>query len=245
MISNEEVPQEKRLTADEPFRFSCSSGLACFNTCCANKDLVLTPYDVLRLKKARKLHSDAFLERHILYRPDPANGFPVLSLRMQDDERKRCPFVEEEGCGVYHDRPTACRLYPLGRAVGRAAGSGKEDEFFFLLDTPNCLGTEQERTVRLGDWLEGQGLAPYLQFNNLMLGVLFHKKRDPKKKLDTEQLQKVIVACYNLDVFREFLFRSGFLDQAGITGKARSRLRKDNEKLLRFGYDFLEKVLYT
>jgi uncharacterized protein len=245
MLTGEVPPPEKRLKSGDTFRFSCSGALACFNTCCRNKDLSLTPYDVLRLKRALDLHSDRFLERHVLYRPDPLSGFPVLSLRMRDDADRRCPFVGEGGCTVYPDRPTACRLYPLGRAMGRASRAGMEEEFFFLLDTPACLGVLEERPVLLEDWLDGQGLAPYLEFNNRMLGVLFHKKRDPAKKLGEEQVKKVMVACYSVDVFREFLFGSGFLKQAGVPPSRRRRLREDDEELLRFGFEFLRKVLFA
>ncbi len=162
MLTEQAPHHERRLQSGDPFRFDCSAGLACFNTCCRNKDLVLTPYDVLRLKTACRLHSDRFLQQHVLFRPDPASGFPVLSLRMQDDSEKQCPFVGEGGCTVYQHRPTACRLYPLGRASGRAAGSGEQEEFFFLLETPACLGVREERTVTLEEWLQGQGLGPYL-----------------------------------------------------------------------------------
>jgi Fe-S-cluster containining protein len=245
MLTGEVPPSEQRLKSGDTFCFSCSSGLACFNTCCRSKDLILTPYDVLRLKGALGLHSDRFLERHALYRPDPLSGFPVLSLRMQDDADRRCPFVGPDGCTVYADRPTACRLYPLARAVGRASRAGAEEEFFFLLDTPSCLGVAQERTVRLEDWIDGQGLAPYLEFNNRMLGVRFHRKRDPGKKLGEEQVKKVMVACYNLDAFREFLFGSGFLKHAGISPGRRRKLRDDDPELLRFGFEFLGKVLFA
>ncbi len=78
-----------------------------------------------------------------------------------------------------------------------------------------------------------------------MLKILFHKKRDPRNKLSQEQLQKVIVACYNLDAFREFLFRSGFLKQAGVPANKRRKLKNDDEALLRFGVEFLQKVLYA
>jgi Fe-S-cluster containining protein len=241
MLTDQAPHQAKRLNPGDPFRFACSSGLPCFNTCCRNKDLLLSPYDVLRLKTARRLHSDRFLREHVLFRPDPASGFPVLSLRMQDDRERHCPFVGEQGCTVYCDRPTACRLYPLGRATGYGAG----EEFFFLLDTPVCLGVREEQTVTLEEWLQGQGLEPYLAFNNLMLKVLFHKKRDPRKKLSQEQVQKVIVACYNLDAFRDFLFRSKFLKQAGVTADKRRKLKNDEEALLRFGFEFLQKVLFS
>jgi len=245
MLTDRPPRDTARLQSGDTFRFSCAPGLACFNTCCRNKDLILTPYDVLRLRSACGLHSDRFLERHVLYRPDPASGFPVLSLRMQDDPERRCPFVGENGCTVYRDRPTACRLYPLGRATGPGAERGNPEAFFFLLDTPDCLGVRQECAVRLAAWLKGQGVVEYLAFNNLMLKLLFHPKRDRGRSLTPEQVQKVILACYNPDAFRTFLFRSGFLKQAGVPAHRRRKLRENDEALLRFGFEFLEKVLFA
>ncbi len=245
MLTDRAPDDGRRLHPGDTFRFSCAPGLACFNTCCRNKDLVLTPYDVLRLRTACGLHSDRFLERYVLYRPDPGSGFPVLSLRMQEDPEKRCPFVGADGCTVYRHRPTACRLYPLGRATAPASETGGQDTFFFLLDTPGCLGVSEPDTVRLQDWLEGQGLLPCLEFNNLMLKLLFHKKRDRRVPLTPPQVQKMILACYNPDAFRTFLFRSGFLKQAGVPAGRRRKIRENDETLLRFGFEFLERVLFA
>ena len=32
-------------------QFSCHKGIGCWNACCSNIDISLTPYDILRLKK--------------------------------------------------------------------------------------------------------------------------------------------------------------------------------------------------
>ena len=39
-----------RMNLDSTFRFSCHPGVACFNRCCADVNIFLTPYDVLRMK---------------------------------------------------------------------------------------------------------------------------------------------------------------------------------------------------
>jgi len=244
MLTAQAPDPDRRVRPGEPFRFACSASLPCFNTCCRNKDLILTPYDVLRLKGALRLDSDRFLERHVLFRPDPDSGFPVLSLRMLDEPEKRCPFVGQAGCTVYGDRPTACRLYPLGRATARTGG-GDPEEVFFLLHAPACRGLATERSSPLEAWLEGQGLGPYRRFNNRMLEVLFHPRRVPGRRLSPEQVRKVIVACYNADAFRSFLFGSGFLKQAGVPSARRRKIRSDDEALLSFGFEFLERVLYA
>ena len=55
--ANASLPQflvdKKQLTEREYFGFTCHPGVPCFNSCCADVNIVLTPFDVLRL--ARRL----------------------------------------------------------------------------------------------------------------------------------------------------------------------------------------------
>ncbi len=235
---------ENRLGPGDTFSFSCHGGLACFNSCCRNKHLPLTPYDVLRLKRGLHLTSDAFLTRYTLYWTDPETGFPSLCLRMGDPPDRVCPFVSDEGCRVYDDRPTACRLYPLGRAAGGSGAQGSSGPFAFLMDTPGCLGRNEGPVWRVQTWEENQGLGPYVRMNDRMLNVVYHPDRDPGKPLDEGQIQKVIVACYNLDVFRDFVFKTRFADDAQLDETTRTRVANDDAALLDLGMAYLQRALF-
>jgi Fe-S-cluster containining protein len=236
-----------RLQRKDTFRFACHEGLSCFNTCCANKDLVLTPYDVLRIKTRLGIDSDSFLDRFALFRIDPTSGFPVISLRMgAGDPGRRCPFVHPGGCLIYEDRPLACRLFPLGRATARPAEDGSlQDEFFFLLETPNCLGLRQGHETTVEQWIESQGLASYLEMSNRMLGLLFHPARDPSHPLQEAQLKQILVACYNIDAFRAFVLGSRFLLTLDTDKNLRSRIVGDDLELLKLGFLYLETTLFA
>ncbi len=236
---------EARLGPGDTFPFSCHSGLDCFNTCCRNKQLPLTPYDVLRLKQGLKLSSDAFLEAHTLYWTDPETGFPSVCLRMGEGPDRACPFVSPEGCRVYDDRPTACRLYPLARAAGGQGGSRAPGWFAFLMDTPACLGRRERRVWSVEAWMESQGLEPYLRMNDRMLERVLHPNRRARAPLDERQVRTLIVACYNLDVFRKFVFETSFADAAGLEEAARERVAVDDTALLELGMAYLRQVLYA
>ncbi|MCJ7685460.1 MAG: YkgJ family cysteine cluster protein, partial [Desulfobacteraceae bacterium] len=151
MFLDSPPPAEKQLTLTSTFSFSCHNRLSCFNSCCRNKHLPLTPYDILRIRRTLNLHSDDFLERYTLYRLDPNSGFPILSIKMGDKEGL-CPFVGLHGCTIYNDRPTACRLYPLGRSSGISRGGTAREEFFYLLDTPGCKGVTEKRVQNVEAW---------------------------------------------------------------------------------------------
>lgn len=238
------VPIPSRLNLTDNFAFSCHSDLACFNKCCRNKHLPLTPYDILRLKTALNIHSDEFLSHYTLYRLDPDSGFPIISLKMADDSRKVCPFVCQDGCRLYKDRPTACRLYPLGRASRIIQDGTAREEFFFLLDTPDCLGINEKRIRSVETWLYDQGINPYIEMNNKMLGILFHPNRVRTTPLNEGQLQQVMVACYNLDLFREFIFKTRFLESFEIGEDIHLKIEGDDTALLDLAFDYLDLALF-
>lgn len=116
-----------RPLTEDRLRFLCHRKIACFNACCADLCLVLTPYDILRIKRHLGLTSSTFLEDYT----EPHEGhpaFPLIRLKMGDDKIHSCPFVTDAGCSVYEDRPVSCRLYPLGRAATggpREGGPGR------------------------------------------------------------------------------------------------------------------------
>ena len=236
-------PAEKQLGLTDTFSFSCHSRLSCFNSCCRNKHLPLTPYDIVRIRKALNLHSDDFLEKFTLYRLDPNSGFPILSIRMGDKEGL-CPFVGSDGCTIYDDRPTACRLFPLGRSSGISLSGTAREEFFYLLDIPGCKGVKEEKVQSVGEWRNDQGLFPYIEMNDKMLGLLFHPNRDGTKHLDQRQQQKVMVACYNIDLFREFVFKTGFAEQYKMDKETVKRVMESDAALLTLGFTYLDGTLF-
>jgi uncharacterized protein len=106
-----------QLSLDSKFEFACHKGVKCFTKCCRGINIVLTPYDIIRLKNRLQLSSEEFLaiytEPQLLEKTD----LPIITLKLLDDDINSCPFVKDkEGCMVYQDRPTTCRYYPLGVA---------------------------------------------------------------------------------------------------------------------------------
>ncbi len=237
--------QENRLQLSDTFTFSCHKDLACFNTCCREKHLPLTPYDALRLKNSLDLHSDDFLSQYVVYRLDPDSGFPVLSLKMGDGPERPCPFVTDKGCMVYNDRPTACRLFPLGSASGKDRDQIAWNRFFHMLDIPGCLGLNEDKVWTVSKWRDNQGLSPYLEMNDKMLEILFHPKRDRKKPLDDNQLRKIMVVCYNPDIFREFVFNTKFLESYEINDETGAKVKQDDKALLTLGIAYLGRTLFS
>jgi uncharacterized protein len=160
-------------------------------------------------------------------------------------ENAVCPFVTSKGCAVYHDRPTACRLYPLGRSSGIGQKESKPEEFFSLLQINHCHGLSENKSWTVSGWVKDQDLSPYIHMNDKMLEILFHPRRNPSTPLSESQQQKVMVACYNLDIFREFVFETPFLNQFEVDDNTAQGVKTDDTALLTLGFAFLKKALYA
>jgi hypothetical protein len=133
----------------------------------------------------------------------------------------------------------------LGRSSGISGGGTAREEFFYLLDTPGCKGVKETKIQSVEGWRDNQGLLPYIEMNDKMLGLLFHPNRDGTKHLDQRQQQKVMVACYNIDLFREFVFKTGFKEQYKIDKETVKRVMESDVALLTLGFTYLDGTLFT
>lgn len=234
----EEAPRFKK---SDSFQFQCRPGLGCFNQCCADVNIALTPYDVLRLRSSLKISSTEFLDRYTVIPFSVEQKFPVVLLRMRDDERKTCPFVREEGCSVYSDRPWACRMYPVGVA---SPAEETQEPFFFLIEEDPCDGHSSECRQSIEDWIEDQGANEYEQkgedFKQISLHPFFWKGG----QLEPSKMNMLVMVLYDLDKFRRFVFESSFLKKFSVDRKTAKAARSDDEALLRLGYRWLRFCLF-
>ena len=233
----------RRLRPGETLGFRCHPGLACFNSCCRDKRLTLLPYDVLRLRRALGCPSGEFLAGHTELEIEPGSGWPTLRLQLAADGR--CPFVGEAGCRVYGDRPTCCRIYPLARAVA-LDGRGEPTDFFFVAVEAgaSCLGFGAPGRQTADDWARGQGLDEYRAANDRIARLLLHPRRPRPMSLTEADVHAVVMALYNLDVFRELAARPGFAGRCGFPGERVARALASDEALLELGQDWLAARLF-
>ena len=229
---------------DRKFRFACNKDLPCFTKCCANLNLVLTPYDVLRLKNRLKLSSESFLEKYTFSYVDQAYGIPVVKLKMNNDKTRQCPFVTPEGCSVYEDRPGACRLYPVGRAASKISKKHSTGEYYFIIKESHCLGFNEKRDWTVQEWVMNQGMDEYNAMNDFFMDITAGRQAKTIKALSEQQLQMYYMACYNLDDFRRFVFETTFLDKFDITQDIRKCIKTDEIELMAFACKWLKFSLF-
>jgi Fe-S-cluster containining protein len=228
----------------ESFSFACHPGVTCFTECCRDLNLVLTPYDLLRLKKCLGLTSSDLVDQFTSIKPNEHNGFPAVLLKMRDDERRTCPFVTPAGCRIYEDRPGACRIYPIGRASSRTKGQEGAREFYFVVRETHCQGFLEPRTWTTSTWCQDQGLSPYTLYNDLWTEIITHKGQPTSSEAVAQKLQMFFMASYNLDQFRQFVFKSTFLKRFPIPEDTVKKLEEDDEELLRLAFQWLKFILF-
>lgn len=237
-----EIPPEQ-LSLKSKFQFECHKGVKCFTDCCRGIDIMLTPYDILTMRKKLNMTSEKFLaiftDPQILERAD----LPVVTLKLLDDDRQSCPFVEDkEGCVIYEDRPTTCRYYPLGvGSLSYSGEQGEKEEFFFTVKEDHCLGFEEKKDWTVADWREDQGINLRDEVNDGWLDLMVRKKSLPPSMKLTEESKKIFfMVCYNIDKFKDFVFKSSFLDRYDLPDEKIQELKEDDVKLLQFGFDWLK-----
>ncbi|WP_022853415.1 YkgJ family cysteine cluster protein [Thermodesulfatator atlanticus] len=233
-----------KLEPQSKFKFTCGPGVPCFKLCCSELYLPLTPYDIIRLRNRLKLTTDQFLlaytEPFIL----PKSKLPVARLKMRDDEHKTCPFVSEEGCQVYEDRPLACRYYPLGLGIFRNKDEGRNEDFYYLVKEGFCQGLDSGEEITVEEYRKSQGIPefeePVLEWAEIIM------KKESLGPIDVPQksLELFFMVSTNPERFRRFVFESKFLQIYEVDKETIERIKEDDLSLLQFGFKWLKTVLY-
>lgn len=236
------IKEYPRLSQDSTFDFRCGKELDCFNHCCSDVSIVLTPYDILRMKKALGISSTEFLAQYTISPFTKEQKIPVVLLKM-DPETKRCPFVGENGCSIYAHRPWACRMYPLGEADPKNP-TEHDHRFHFLMKEEICHGHGAGREITVRDWIREQGIEQYEMMGQSFKELTLHDFWDKDEDLTPQQMEMFHLACYDLDRFREFVFGTKFLKMFDVDEARVEAMRQDDVELLEFAMQWLRFSLF-
>ena len=152
----------KPITPEGIFSFACHPGVSCFNRCCHEIDVILTPVDILKMKTELNMSSDKFLTQFTTMQKMKGTGIPLVKLLMRENTNGACIFLDQKkGCSIYHTRPLVCRSYPLGLASldprqSETQGEGQPTEARFIIREDICMGHREPKTWTLKDWMKDQ-----------------------------------------------------------------------------------------
>jgi uncharacterized protein len=234
---NEKHAEKILFTLDDKFKFSCHKDLACYNTCCRDVNIFLTPYDVLRMRRSTGLSSGEFLKTYT-FALLGEEGIPLVVLKMMEDENKTCRFVTPDGCGIYQDRPWSCRMYPVFPV-------SSEEKEFLIEEKASCLGFRENKQSTTREWKTDQGIDIYDQMNQSYKEITHHVFFENGNKLDSGKTKLLYTSCYDLDQFKRFLFGTRFFDIYDVETEVIEKIKEDDEELLRFGYRWVRFSLFS
>ena len=234
-----------RLSPNSRFQFRCHPGVPCFTQCCRGIQIVLTPYDIIQLKTRLGLGSEEFLAIYTDVQLMEKTDLPMITLKLLDDDQQSCPFVRDDGCIVYQDRPSTCRYYPIGVGSLMHKEGADDQGFYFFVHEPHCKGFEEEKEWTVGEWRQDQGVDLRDEANAEWTDLIVRKRSFPASIKLTEKAKRLFfLVSYNIDGFRQFVFDSSFLKRYSVDADTQEKIRNDDVALLKFGMHWLKGVLF-
>lgn len=236
-----------RMEKDDKFQFRCHPGVPCFTRCCRNMNIMLTPYDILRLKNRLGMPASLFLQLYAEPEILVKTGVPIARLKMLKEKDGKCPFVSPNGCQVYTDRPVSCRYYPIGIASLRQQEktAGEEEEFFFLIKEKHCKGFLETKEWTVNEWRGDQEADHYDAMNRGWMELLLRKRSfGDETELPKKAKQLFYMVTTNLDEFKRFVFESRFLDSYVIQEETLKKIMEDEVELMQFGFEYLKHAVF-
>ena len=236
----------EKLTLDSPLQFACHPGVSCFTACCHNIKIILTPYDILILRRRLNIPAHEFITQYTEPTYLEKTDMPGVQIKLTGD-KNGCPFVTPEGCTVYTDRPSACRYYPVGMADFHEGGTddAAEEKFFFLVKEPHCKGHEEPKRWTIRDWRADQGVDVRDEMNKEWLRLIMRRKSFGLQATLSDAAKRMFfMASTDLDTFRKFVFESSFLDTYEVDADTVAKIREDDVELMLFSVRYLANTLF-
>jgi len=250
LIKDSPIPNSpvvpNQLSGDTVIRFRCHKGIDCFNACCRNIDIMLTPYDIIRLKQRLGITSTEFLRQYTV--PFEFGKDSVAGVKFRPVEGgTACQFMTDEGCSVYEDRPTACRYYPVGLLSTRNQGENFDRASYALVQEDHCHGHQEDRKLTIDEYRKEQGLEEYDEKGRLWRQqILKVKSAGPYiGKMSLTSRKFFFMASYDLDRLREFIRSEGFSSTYDVDPQTMERLLGDDIALMEFGDRMIRQIMYA
>jgi uncharacterized protein len=226
-------------------QFQCRKGISCWNACCSNIDISLTPYDILRLKNRFEMDSGVFLQKYTVPYEMDKNSIAGVKLRPVENGTA-CQFMRPEGCSVYEDRPTACRYYPVALLSSRRQDEYIDREAYAMVKEAHCLGHNEPREISVADYRKEQGLPEYDELARGWRQLILKKQSSGPTigKPSKRSLELFFMVCYDLDRFSTFVASDGFNALYDLSDEEMKKILSDDTELMLFGFRFLKQILY-
>lgn len=169
-----------------------------------------------------------FFLPYIRYLPVDADAYT----RPEDAKESICPFLrpikevysyhkrelphwaskDALGCLLMEDKPTVCRLSPLGKCSGMITGKVTYEYLSPAIDCPAC---ETDIEVKVSDYVSSIVSSSEQKQQEHFHKMLMSYNAETSKELDQDRFNKIVKQVYNIDVL---------LNQYGLSSEHRPQL---------------------
>lgn len=177
--------------------------------------VVLTPFEVYKIKNHLNVTFDELLADKFELRVDDKILLPYLKMH---GDSERCSFLNsEDRCSIHSERPSICRLFPLGRVYGK-------DDFKYFLQVGACVKPKLGK-IKVKKWIGienyNENKAYIIAWYNLLQALSFRVKfiRDDQELYEVNEY--LLDTFYRMNLGDGVDFYSNFND---ILQEAKSRL---------------------
>lgn len=250
LIEDSPIPDSpvvpNQLSGDAVIQFRCHKDIDCFNACCRNIDIMLTPYDIIRLKQRLGITSTEFLRQYTY--PFEFSKDSVAGVKFKPvEDGTACQFMTDEGCSVYEDRPTACRYYPVGLLSTRRQDENFDRSSYALVEEDHCHGHFEDRKLTIDEYRKEQGLEEYDEMSRpWRQQILKVRSAGPYiGRMSKTSLQFFFMANYDVDRLREFIKSEGFSTTYDVDQETMDELLRDDVALMKFGDRMIRQIMYA
>jgi uncharacterized protein len=230
------------LSLQSQFTFNCHNGLACFNQCCRTPTIILSPYDILRLRQCLGITSGEFLERYTRRETEDMSNLPLIFLDPFRPTGDGCPFLGDSGCQVYTHRPAACRLFPI--TMGSQLTKQGVVDYYFCRKLDYCQGFDTNVQWTVGSWQANQGFVEYDQSRRTWLELML--KQGLQGPVDARVQELFATTAYDIDKVRQLLCEPAFRRACDMDAEVFEDLNTgaSDLALLDFIYRYLRSILF-
>jgi hypothetical protein len=191
----------RSLELKDIFPFKCKR----CNKCCHNRDILMNPFDVIRISHRLKLTTGEFVRKYGSCYIGQYSKLPLVIIRF---EKGRCPFLRSYGCYIHQVKPTICRRYPLGRVVEFDKKRNKARTIYFMQElNKECKGLEESSNQTVEDFIRKSQMEIYDQAGEVwesMLSDLGEIVNVIEKTKDKEGIYQILAQIlYNPDQFKK------------------------------------------
>lgn len=233
------------LEGNVEIQFQCRKGIKCWNACCSNIDISLTPYDILRLSRRLGISTTEFLQQYTFPYELEQDGIAGVKFKPLENGTA-CQFMRPEGCSVYEDRPTACRYYPVALLSLRRSDEYTDRQSYAMVTEAHCLGHQEPRKLTIEEYRADQGIVEYDDMARGWRQLVLKKKSSGPTvgKPSKRSLQLWFMACYDLDRFRAFVASEQFGETWDIPADELKNILIDDKEMMLFAFRFLRQVMF-